>query len=104
MPHAPHIERHFTGSATVRDIVMGHFTGASPVRSSVQTVLIGGLAATVAFLIARAISSVECGGTSLLEVDSGLTETRATMRVLQSSGAGRRRPFPPRHQRSVPKR
>ena len=36
--------------------VKGHFTGASPVRSAVQTVLIGGLAATAAFLIARAIS------------------------------------------------
>ncbi len=36
--------------------VKGHFTGASPVRSSLQTVLIGGLAAGAAFLIARAIS------------------------------------------------
>jgi len=36
--------------------VKGHFTGASPVRSSFQTVLIGGLAAGAAFLIARAIS------------------------------------------------
>jgi VIT1/CCC1 family predicted Fe2+/Mn2+ transporter len=36
--------------------VKGHFTGASPVRSSLQTVLIGGLAATAAFSIARAIS------------------------------------------------
>jgi VIT1/CCC1 family predicted Fe2+/Mn2+ transporter len=36
--------------------VKGHFTGASPVRSSLQTVLIGGLAAAAAFLIARAIS------------------------------------------------
>lgn len=36
--------------------VKGHFTGASPARSAVQTVLIGGLAATAAFSIARAIS------------------------------------------------
>ena len=36
--------------------VKGHFTGASPVRSAIQTVLIGGLAATAAFSIARAIS------------------------------------------------
>jgi len=36
--------------------VKGHFTGASPARSAVQTVLIGGLAAAAAFLIARAIS------------------------------------------------
>ena len=36
--------------------VKAHFTGASSVRSSVQTVLIGGLAAAAAFLIARAIS------------------------------------------------
>ncbi|MBI2456635.1 MAG: VIT1/CCC1 transporter family protein [candidate division NC10 bacterium] len=33
-----------------------HFTGAPPVRSSFQTALIGGVAAGVAFLIARAIS------------------------------------------------
>jgi len=36
--------------------VKGRFTGARPLLSSVQTVLIGGVAATVAFLIARAIS------------------------------------------------
>ena len=36
--------------------VKGRFTGASPVRSSIQTVLIGGVAAGAAFLIARAIS------------------------------------------------
>jgi VIT1/CCC1 family predicted Fe2+/Mn2+ transporter len=36
--------------------VKGRFTGMGPVRSALQTVLIGGLAAGVAFLIARAIS------------------------------------------------
>ena len=36
--------------------VKGHFTGAAPVRSAIQTVLIGGVAAGAAFLIARAIS------------------------------------------------
>ena len=36
--------------------VKGHFTGAPPVRSAIQTVLIGGLAAGAAFMIARAIS------------------------------------------------
>jgi VIT1/CCC1 family predicted Fe2+/Mn2+ transporter len=36
--------------------VKGHFTGAAPLRSAIQTVLIGGLAAGAAFLIARAIS------------------------------------------------
>src|SRR5512140_3958297 len=36
--------------------VKGHLTVASPLRSSLQTVLIGGLAAAAAFLIARAIS------------------------------------------------
>ena len=126
MPQIPHIERHFTGTATVRDIVIGmadgltvpfalaaglsgavdttriivtaglaeiaagsyivggfiplgpyivsskastalmalgvfgyvkgYFTGAPPVRSALQTVLIGGVAAGVAFGIARAIS------------------------------------------------
>jgi VIT1/CCC1 family predicted Fe2+/Mn2+ transporter len=36
--------------------VKGHFTGAAPVRSAVQTMLIGGVAAGAAFLIARAIT------------------------------------------------
>jgi VIT1/CCC1 family predicted Fe2+/Mn2+ transporter len=36
--------------------VKGHFTGAPPWRSSMQTVLIGGVAAGAAFVIARAIS------------------------------------------------
>jgi vacuolar iron transporter family protein len=36
--------------------VKGRFTGAPPVRSAIQTVLIGGLAAGAAFLIARAIA------------------------------------------------
>jgi VIT1/CCC1 family predicted Fe2+/Mn2+ transporter len=36
--------------------VKAHFTGAPPFRSAIQTVLIGGVAAGVAFVIARAIS------------------------------------------------
>jgi VIT1/CCC1 family predicted Fe2+/Mn2+ transporter len=36
--------------------IKGHFTGAPPLRSASQTVLIGGLAAAVAFMLARAIS------------------------------------------------
>ncbi|MFN8007397.1 MAG: VIT1/CCC1 transporter family protein [Terriglobia bacterium] len=36
--------------------VKGRFTGARPLRSSLQTTLIGGVAAGVAFLLARAIS------------------------------------------------
>ncbi|MGH7339741.1 MAG: VIT1/CCC1 transporter family protein [Candidatus Rokuibacteriota bacterium] len=34
----------------------GHLTGVWPVRTALQTILIGGLAATAAFVIARAIS------------------------------------------------
>jgi VIT1/CCC1 family predicted Fe2+/Mn2+ transporter len=36
--------------------VKGHFTGIPPWRSAIQTVLIGGVAAGVAFVIARAIA------------------------------------------------
>jgi vacuolar iron transporter family protein len=36
--------------------VKGHYTGSPPFRSAGQTLLIGGLAAAVAFMIARAIS------------------------------------------------
>jgi VIT1/CCC1 family predicted Fe2+/Mn2+ transporter len=41
---------------TIFGFVKGHFTGAPPARSSIQTVLIGGVAAGVAFVIARMIS------------------------------------------------
>jgi VIT1/CCC1 family predicted Fe2+/Mn2+ transporter len=41
---------------TVFGYVKGRFTGAQPVQSAVQTVLIGGVAAAAAFLIARAVS------------------------------------------------
>jgi vacuolar iron transporter family protein len=41
---------------TMFGYIKGHFTGAPPVRSALQTVLIGGLAAGAAFMIARAIS------------------------------------------------
>ncbi len=36
--------------------VKGRFTGAGPIKSGIQTMLIGGIAAAVAFLIARAIT------------------------------------------------
>ena len=36
--------------------VKGRFTGAGPVKSGIQTMLIGGIAAAAAFLIARAIT------------------------------------------------
>ena len=36
--------------------VKGHFTGARPLKSALQTTFTGGLAATAAFLIARAIA------------------------------------------------
>ena len=36
--------------------VKGRFTGAPPLRSAIQTTVVGGLAAAVAFMIARAIS------------------------------------------------
>ena len=35
--------------------VKGTFTGAKPIRSAIQTMLIGGVAAAAAFIIARAI-------------------------------------------------
>ena len=41
---------------TVFGYIKGHFTGAVPLRSAVQTALIGGVAAAVAFAIARVIS------------------------------------------------
>lgn len=37
--------------------IKGHFTGIKPFKGGIQTVLIGGLAATAAFIIARLISN-----------------------------------------------
>ncbi|MGH9393016.1 MAG: VIT1/CCC1 transporter family protein [Terriglobales bacterium] len=46
-----------TGAALlVFGYIKGRFTGARPLRSAVQTALIGGLAATAAFFLARAVS------------------------------------------------
>jgi VIT1/CCC1 family predicted Fe2+/Mn2+ transporter len=36
--------------------VKGRYTGAKPLKSSLQTTITGGLAATAAFLIAKAIA------------------------------------------------
>ena len=36
--------------------IKGRFTGARPVRSAIQTALIGGLAAAIAYGLAKAIS------------------------------------------------
>ena len=69
MPQTPHVEKHFTSSETIRDIVIGvtllallvfgyvkgRFTTAKPFRSAWQTVVVGGLAAAAAFVIAKAI-------------------------------------------------
>jgi VIT1/CCC1 family predicted Fe2+/Mn2+ transporter len=44
------------GAASERKYVKGRFTGARPIRSAIQTALIGGLAAAVAFGLAKAIS------------------------------------------------
>jgi VIT1/CCC1 family predicted Fe2+/Mn2+ transporter len=68
IPLSPYIAISLAKEALVFSVVMtlaallvfgfikGRFTGARPVRSALQTVLIGGLAAGAAFLIARAIS------------------------------------------------
>lgn len=46
-----------TGTALlVFGYIKGRFTGAPPLRSAIQTAVIGGVAATAAFFIARAIS------------------------------------------------
>ncbi|MBI3014342.1 MAG: VIT1/CCC1 transporter family protein [Candidatus Tectomicrobia bacterium] len=41
---------------TIFGYIKGHFTGTAPVRSAIQTMLIGGIAASAAFLIAKWIS------------------------------------------------
>lgn len=75
MPMTPHIEKHFTATETVRDVVIGMSDGlAAPfalaalpafgvekarfcwrARGGSQTLLVGGPAAAAAFGIARAL-------------------------------------------------
>jgi vacuolar iron transporter family protein len=68
IPLAPYMLVHTAGTALVFSVVItlsallvfgyvkGRFTGARPIRSAIQTALIGGLAAAVAFGLAKAIS------------------------------------------------
>ena len=68
IPLAPYIFSHSAQAALLFSVVLtlvalfvfgyvkGHFTGAAPLRSAVQTMLIGGVAAAVAFAIAKLIS------------------------------------------------
>ena len=68
IPLAPYIFIHTAHQAFILSIIVtltalgifgyvkGSFTGTQPFRSAVQTIVIGGLAAGVAFLLARAIS------------------------------------------------
>lgn len=68
IPLSPYMFIHRTGTALIWSSLMtfvalllfgvlkGHFTGQNALRSGFQTVLIGGLAATAAFAIARAIA------------------------------------------------
>ena len=68
IPLAPYMLIHTASVALVFSVVMtlialaifgfvkGHYTGAKPIKSALQTTITGGLAATAAFLIAKAIS------------------------------------------------
>ena len=68
IPLAPYMLIHTAGTALVFSVVFtlaallifgyvkGRFTGARPIRSAIQTALIGGLAAAVAFGLAKVIS------------------------------------------------
>jgi len=68
IPLSPYIVLNSARSALIVSVVMtllallifgyvkGRFTGSVPLRSAVQTMLIGGVAASAAFVIARLIS------------------------------------------------
>jgi vacuolar iron transporter family protein len=68
IPLAPYMLVHVSSEALVISVIItlialgvfgyvkGFFTGAKPLRSAIQTMLIGGVAAAVAFAIARLIS------------------------------------------------
>jgi hypothetical protein len=56
MPATPDVE-HFTATATVRDVVIGMTDGLTvPFATAAQTLLVGGLAAAVAYALAHAFS------------------------------------------------
>ena len=65
MPQTPHVEKHFTASETVRDIVIGMSdgltvpfalaAGLSGAIEAADLILTGGLAATAAFPMTNAI-------------------------------------------------
>jgi VIT1/CCC1 family predicted Fe2+/Mn2+ transporter len=68
IPLAPYMLVHVARTALVMSVVItlialaifglvkGRYTGARPIKSAIQTTVTGGLAATAAFLIARAIA------------------------------------------------
>src|SRR5437773_2367690 len=68
IPLAPYMLMHNARVALIFSVVMtltalaifgfvkGHYTGAKPMKSALQTTITGGLAATAAFLIAKAIT------------------------------------------------
>ena len=68
IPLAPYMLVHVARTALIMSVVItlialaifglvkGRYTGARPIKSAIQTTVTGGLAATAAFLIARAIS------------------------------------------------
>jgi VIT1/CCC1 family predicted Fe2+/Mn2+ transporter len=68
IPLAPYMLIHTAGVALEISVVVtlialaifgfvkGHYTGAKPIKSALQTTITGGLAATAAFLIAKAIT------------------------------------------------
>jgi VIT1/CCC1 family predicted Fe2+/Mn2+ transporter len=49
------------GALAVFGWVKSHFTGLDPLRGALQTMLVGGLAAGVAYVIARVISGMAPG-------------------------------------------
>lgn len=55
MPSTPHIEKHFTASEAVRDVVIGMSDGLT-VPFALAAGLSGAAVATVAFIIARLIA------------------------------------------------
>ena len=68
IPLAPYTAMHSTRAALLWSVIVtlialgvfgfikGRFTGAKPVRSASQTIVIGGLAAGAAFLLAKSFS------------------------------------------------
>ena len=87
MPQTPHIEKHFTGNETIRDIVIGMSDGLT-----VPFALAAGLsgaAATSSIIVTAGMAEIAAGA---IAMDlGGYLAARAISNTIKASGSGNNR-------------